>query len=315
MSRGWKIFLIVAGVLIVGYAVLLGVLLAGSGTDVAAWGAGSGTVGVIELDGVIAADGGGSLFSAAGIDPITTVELLRDVDADSSIDAVVLRVNSPGGSPAASWEIYQAVSEMGKPVVVSVADVAASGAYYLASAADLIVAAPGSQVGSIGVILMAQDLEQLYEKLGIRYTVITKGKYKDIGSSARPLTGEEKRILDGQMQQIYDRFIADVATGRENLDEEQVRELATGLTYPGEEAQRLGLVDEVGSFSDALDAAAREAGFGAGDYRVRYVEPQTGGDLLSLLFGYQNKALRQIGVGLADGLRESLAGSGQPRLE
>jgi protease-4 len=315
MSRGWKIFLIVAGVLVVGYAVLLGVLLAGSGPDMAAWTGGAGTVGVIELDGVISADGGGSLFSGGGIDPVTTVELLRDVDTDSSIDAMVLRVNSPGGSPAASWEIYQTVSEMSKPVVVSVADVAASGAYYFASAADWIVAAPGSQVGSIGVILMAQDLEGLYEKLGIRYTVITKGKYKDIGSSARPMTSDERRILDEQMQQIYDRFIADVAAGRTVLDETQVRELATGLTYPGEEALALGLVDEVGSFSDALDAAAQAAGLDVNDYGVEYVEPKTGGDLLSVLFGLQDKTLREIGLGIAEGLAESLAGTGRLSLE
>ena len=145
--------------------------------------------------------------------------------------------------------------------------------------------------------------------------MLTKGKYKDIGSSARAMTNEEKRILDAQMQAIYERFIADVAEGRPDLDVAQVRELATGLTYPGEEALGLGLIDEVGSFSDALDAAAAEAGLNVDDYSVRYVEPRAGGDLLSLLFGYQSKAFRQIGLGLADGLRDTLAGATQPRLE
>ena len=315
MSRGWKIALGAMLAVVIGYAVLLAALLSGGGSSSAAWGTGSGTIGVIRLDGVISAEGSGSLFSSGGIDPIGAVDLLREADADSGIDAVVLRVNSPGGSPAASWEIYQAVREMSKPVVVSVADIAASGAYYVASAADEIVAAPSSQVGSIGVILTAQDLEGLFEKLGVRYTVLTKGEFKDIGSAAREMTAEEKRVLQAQIDMIYEQFIADVAAGRPGLDADRVRELATGLTYPGEQALELGLIDTIGSFSDALDAAAAAAGIAADDYGVEYLEPTAGGDLLSLLLGYRSEALRQVGLGLADGLRQSLTGGSRLRLE
>jgi len=315
MSRGWKIVLGVVIIIVVGYAALLGILLSGDGSGATAWGTGSGTVGVIRMDGVISAESTGSFLSSGGIDPISTVEILRQADADSGIDAVVLRVNSPGGSPAASWEIYQAVRDMNKPVVVSVADIAASGAYYVASGADEIVAAPSSQVGSIGVILVAQDLEGLFEKVGIRYTVLTEGRYKDIGSTAREMTAEEKRILQGQIDTVYEQFIADVAEGRPGLDADQVRELATGLTYPGEEALRLGLIDTIGSFSDALDSAAAAAGLDVDDYGVQYLEPRAGSDFLSLLLGYQNEALKQVGVGLADGLRRSLAGGSRLRLE
>ncbi|MHB9150461.1 MAG: signal peptide peptidase SppA [Thermoleophilia bacterium] len=315
MSRGWKIVLGVAVVIVVGYVALLVLLFADGGSGAGAWGTGSGTVGVIRMDGVISAESTDSILSAGGIDPIIAVETLREADADSAIDAVVLRINSPGGSPAASWEIYQAVRGMSKPVVVSVADIAASGAYYVASAADEIVAAPSSQVGSIGVILVAQDLEGLFEKVGIRYTVLTKGTYKDIGNVAREMTAEEKRVLQGQIDTVYEQFIADVAEGRPGLDADQVRALATGLTYPGEEALRLGLIDTIGSFTDALDSAAAAAGLDPGDYGVRYIEPPSGGDFLSLLLGLKNEALKQVGLGLADGLQRSSVGGSRLLLE
>ncbi|MCJ7795716.1 MAG: signal peptide peptidase SppA [Thermoleophilia bacterium] len=319
MSRGWKVVLIVGGTLAVLYAVFLGVLLyvGGDGGGRGGWGS-SGTVGVLRLDGVVSAGSQDSLFGSEGIDPVWAAETLRDADADSGIDAVVLRVNSPGGSPAASWEIYQAVKAMGKPVVVSVADVAASGAYYFSSPADLIVAAPSSQVGSIGVILSAQDLSGLYEKLGIGYTVLTKGKYKDIGSPAREMTQEEKDILSAQMDTIYRQFITDVADGRKNLEREQVEALATGLTYPGEEALRLGLVDKLGSYGDATNEAARLAGLDVEDYRVRDLAPTASGGLLSLLLGAGVRdALRGAGRDIAAGLREEFGGASaaRPRVE
>jgi protease-4 len=162
---------------------------------------------------------------------------------------------------------------------------------------------------------VAQDLEGLFEKVGIRYTVLTRGKYKDIGSSSRAMTAEEKRVLQGQIDQIYEQFIADVAEGRPTLDVDQVRELATGLTYPGEQALELGLIDEVGSYSDALDFAAEAAGLDVEDYSVEYIEPQSGTDFLSLLMGYQSKAFERIGRGMADGLQRSLAGGARLRLE
>jgi protease IV len=310
VSRGWKVVLIVGGALAVLYAVFLGVLLygGGGGGGRGGWGS-SGTVGVLRLDGVVSAGSQDSLFGSGGIDPVWAAETLRDADADSGIDAVVLRVNSPGGSPAASWEIYQAVKAMKKPVVVSVADVAASGAYYFSSPADLIVAAPSSEVGSIGVILSAQDLSGLYDKLGIGYTVLTKGKYKDIGNPARPMTQEEKDILSAQMETIYRQFITDVADGRKNLKREQVEALATGLTYPGEEALRLGLVDKLGSYGDATNEAARLADLDVGDYRVRDLNPSASGGLLPLLFGAGARdALRGVGRDIAAGLREELSG-------
>ena len=209
---------------------------------------------------------------------------------------------------------------MQKPVVVSVADVAASGAYYFSSAADRIVAAPSSDVGSIGVILQATDLEALYDKVGVRYTVLTKGKYKDIGTDTRAMTAEERQILLDQMDVIYEGFIQDVAKGREGtMTVAQVREVATGLSFPGSEALDLGLVDQLGTLQDATDAAAELAGLPEDGYDTRGLElwPASGG-LLSLLVkgGGIDRAVRRLGAELAAGLAQGLTGAaGRPSLQ
>jgi protease-4 len=315
MSRGWKIALAVGLLLVVIYLALVVALLAFAGGGGLGFEGHAGTVAVIKLDGVIAADASGGVFSAPGIDPLTAADLIQRAQEDESVDALVLRVNSPGGSPAASWEVYRAIQDVSKPVVVSVGDLAASGAYYFSSAADSIVAAPTSQVGSIGVILTAADLQKLFDKVGVRYTVLTKGKYKDLGSPNREMTEEERQLLLDQMDAIYERFILDVAEGRATLEPEDVRELATGLTYPGEEALALGLIDQIGSFDDALDEAASLAGLTPDEYEVRYLEEDYGFSALDLLLGAQTReVLRSLGQELAAGVREGLSEASTPTL-
>src|SRR5680860_1912384 len=298
MSRTAKIVLgIVVAVVVMCVMSVVGVV-AVIGTE-GSIGAG-GKIGVMDLSGVVSASADAySLTGTQGIDPEWTAEALREADRDDSIDAVLLRVNSPGGRPAASWEMYQAVSEMSTPVVVSVGDVAASGAYYFSSAADIIVAAPSSQVGSIGVILAAVDLEELLEKVGMKYTVLTRGDYKDMGHVSRELTEEEKDILRQQMDLIYQQFISDVAKARDPLNEREVEELANGLTFPGEEALEKGLVDRTGSYRDALDAAAELSGFEPDGYGVTSLDKDRGVGLLSLLFGTSGEGgLREWGIQL-----------------
>src|SRR5664279_3628738 len=272
MSRTAKIVLgIVVAVVVMCVMLVVGVV-AVIGTE-GSIGAG-GKIGVMHLSGVVSASADAySLTGTQGIDPEWTAEALRKADRDDSIDAVLLRVNSPGGSPAASWEIYQAVKDMSKPVVVSVGDVAASGAYYFSSAADIIVAAPSSQVGSIGVILAAVDLEELLDKVGIEYTVLTRGEYKDLGHFSRDITPEEEDILNEQMDLIYRQFIRDVADAR------------SGLTEAEEEALRKGLVDRTGSYRDALEAAAELSGLEPDSYTVKSLDQDRDQSLLGLLFG------------------------------
>lgn len=284
MSRTAKIVLgIVVAVVVMCVMLVVGVV-AVIGTE-GSIGAG-GKIGVMHLSGVVSASADAySLTGTQGIDPEWTAEALRKADRDDSIDAVLLRVNSPGGSPAASWEIYQAVKDMSKPVVVSVGDVAASGAYYFSSAADIIVAAPSSQVGSIGVILAAVDLEELLDKVGIEYTVLTRGEYKDLGHFSRDITPEEEDILNEQMDLIYRQFIRDVADARSGLTEAEVEALANGLSFPGEEALRKGLVDRTGSYRDALEAAAELSGLEPDSYTVKSLDQDRDQSLLGLLFG------------------------------
>jgi len=144
-------------------------------------------------------------------------------------------------------------------VVISVSDVCASGAYYISCAADKIVANRSSSVGSIGVIMQIPNLEELYKKLGIKYTTIKQGQYKDSGSTDRPLTPEEEKLFRQQTFKIYEQFIADVVETR-GLTVEKVEEIANGWVYLGTEAKELGLIDEIGTYKDAEKIAARLGG-------------------------------------------------------
>ena len=214
-------------------------------------------VGVIEVTGVIASNGAG----LGGTSSQSVVEQLYQARRSDNIKAVMIRIDSPGGTPAAAQEIYAEIKKTSqvKPVVVSIGDTGASGAYYLASASNLIFAEPDSNVGSIGVILEIPNVQGLDEKIGLQWYVFTQGQYKDIGSPLRPPTPQEQAIINEQMRVAYDHFIHDVAVGR-HIDEAKVRDLATGITWPGTQAKDLGLIDEIGNYRDAVTRAGRMAG-------------------------------------------------------
>ncbi|MBM7866538.1 signal peptide peptidase SppA [Heliobacterium gestii] len=219
-------------------------------------------VAVVRLEGMIAdaGGGGGLLGGQAGSNDV--LETLRQLQGNKGIKAVVLRINSPGGTSAASQEIGREVDrlrESGKVVVASMGDVAASGGYWVASRADKIVANPATTTGSIGVILDLANLTELYQKVGYRANVIKSGPYKDIASSARDMTPEEREILQGMVNDIYAQFIDVVAEGRK-MPVERVRALADGRVFTGRQAKELGLVDELGNFYDAVALAASMAG-------------------------------------------------------
>jgi protease-4 len=177
----------------------------------------------------------------------------------------VLKINSPGGTVAESQEIYQLIMETKKikPVFVSMGDVAASGGYYIAAAADRIYACPGTLTGSIGVIFNSPDASELLnKKLGIKAQVIKSGKYKDIGSPNRPMTEDEKALLTGIIQNSYGQFLDAITKGRiernddyrapkTTLTAENLKTYADGRIFTGEQAKELGFVDEVGTMEDA----------------------------------------------------------------
>ena len=176
--------------------------------------------------------------------------------------AVVVRINSPGGSPAASQEIHGALTRLrqdGLPVVASMGDMATSAAYYVALAADTIVANPATTTGSIGVILQVATMERLLDRWGIDVELLTSGPFKAAGSPFRPMTPAERQVLMETLEDMYGQFVEAVAAGR-GLSVERVRELADGRVYSGRQALDAGLIDELGSFHDALRIATRLAG-------------------------------------------------------
>jgi protease-4 len=191
-------------------------------------------------------------------------EIVRSLDAltdNDGVRAVVLRVDSPGGGVAPSQEIYGAIERVRerKPVVASLGGMAASGGYYIASACDAIVANPGTLTGSIGVIMETGNVTELMKKLGVQGVVVKAGKFKDIGSPLREMTDEERRFLEGLLANVHAQFIAAVAKGRK-LPEDQIRPLADGRIYSGQQALDLHLVDVLGGLRDAVELAATRGG-------------------------------------------------------
>ncbi|NOY52259.1 MAG: signal peptide peptidase SppA [Deltaproteobacteria bacterium] len=188
--------------------------------------------------------------------------LNRYVD-DRNVKGILLRIDSPGGAVAPSQEIYDEIrkihKEGKKKVVASFGNVAASGAYYVASAADRIVANPGSLTGSIGVIMEMTNIRELLDKIGIDSYVIKSGEFKDIGNMTRPMTEREHRLIQGVINDIYMQFVEDVASGRK-MDVAKVKKIADGSIFSGRQALGLGLVDKLGSFQDAVDLLAGMSG-------------------------------------------------------
>lgn len=205
-------------------------------------------VGVIEMTGVIT--------SATEI-----LEDLRDFREDSAIKAIVLRIDSPGGSVAPSQEIHDAVKKTAelKPVVVSMGSVAASGGYYIAVAAQQIVANPGTMTGSIGVLMEFANYEELLKKIGWQNIVVKSGRFKDIGSPNRPMTDADRQLLQTMIDDVQSQFVSAVAQGR-NLSIEKVKEVADGRIMTGRQALSAGLVDQLGGLETAIDLAAELAG-------------------------------------------------------
>ncbi len=218
----------------------------------------------------------------------------------------MLRINSPGGTPAAAQEISEeiaAVRAAGKVVVTSMADVAASGAYWIAATTDHIMADAGTTTGSIGVIWQVPNYEELYRKFGIDYVTFASGAHKDMGSSSRPLTPEEEDIMRAMIDEMYNQFVDTVAGGR-RMPREKVVALADGRVYTGSQAKENGLVDSLGGLQKAIGKAAEMAGVEDG-YQVIEFGRQSPWDIL---LGEARALLRQLR--LAAGLSGLSSGQG-----
>jgi protease-4 len=229
-----------------------------------------GKVGIVQIEGII-----------SDSDPI--VEQLQNFADNQGIRAVVLKINSPGGGVAPSQEIYQAVLELRKKkkVVVSMGSVAASGGYLIAVAADRILANPGTITGSISAVIHYANVEELMKKIGVSSCVIKSGKFKDIGSPTRKMTEEEKALVQGIVDDIYDQFVQVIAANRK-IPMQKIIQMADGRVFSGRQAKEQGLVDGLGGFQDAVILAGRLAGLDGKPEIVQGMETKRGiFDLLS----------------------------------
>ncbi|MFH1415310.1 MAG: signal peptide peptidase SppA [Elusimicrobiota bacterium] len=218
------------------------------------------SIGIVEIYGEIYASSEGGFMSKSGFQ--NTLDTLKGYREDDRVKAVIIRINSPGGTIGAVQEITQEIArlrEAGKPVVASVADIAASGGYYIASACDEIVVNDGSVLGSIGVIFVSPDFSELMKKIGMNIETIKSGPYKDAGSFHRPFSQEEKKLLGELVDDAYEQFVSAVSKGR-GIPDKKVRELAKGQIFTGRMAKKLGLADTTGDLTVAKERAERLLG-------------------------------------------------------
>ena len=246
---------LLALLVVVVFFVGISLLLSRNSNDDRTWGSWldlveSNKIGVVSLEGEL----------------ISSDEILRDIrkfQKKSSVRAIVIRINCPGGAVAPAQELYEEIkrTRRKKPVVASMQTIGTSAAYYVASSSDKIVCSAGTITGSIGVIMMLADLEKIVERVGVNVRVIKAGKYKDIGSMLRPMTEEEHTILQDFATQIHEQFIQDVAQARKGkIQEHELRAISDGRFFTGEKAKEIGLVDAMGNFYDAVKIASDLAG-------------------------------------------------------
>lgn len=226
------------------------------------------------------------------------VDEFKHFSKNSSVKAIVFRIDSPGGGVAASQEIYETVRRIrdsGIPVIASMGTVAASGGYYVACGADTIMANPGTTTGSIGVILEFVDISELLNRIGIRFEVAKSGPYKDTGSPHREITFEERRYLQGYIDDAYNQFVDMVAAERK-LERKEILKLADGRIYTGRQALQNHLVDMLGDYEDAVRLAAEMGGIRGEPAVVRIRRRQA--TLYDLIFQQMEGLLRGIGMSL-----------------
>ncbi|GJL78517.1 MAG: multidrug transporter [Nitrospinaceae bacterium] len=190
------------------------------------------------------------------------VQQLRKFQRAPNVKGIILRIDSPGGAVGPSQEIYNAVVKIKedgkKKIFASLGSVAASGGYYIASPADEIFANPGTLTGSIGVIMAFSNIQDLISKIGVKPEVIKSGEFKDAGSPVRPISTEERQLLQNLVDDVHLQFVEDVAKGR-NLSTEDVKQLADGRVFTGRQAKKLDMVDQLGGLQDAIDLLATQA--------------------------------------------------------
>ena len=214
-----------------------------------------------------------------------TIKLIHTYRDDPSIKAIVIRIDSPGGSVAPVQEIYSELEKIDKPIVASMGGSAASGGYYIACAADTILANPGTLTGSIGVIMQFTRMKGLYDKIGLEHQVIKSGEFKDTGSPFRGLTEEEKAVLQTTVDDVYNQFVDTIFEARsDHLTRAAVLELADGRIYSGKQALESKLLDQLGNLPDAIKIAGELAGI---DGKPKVIRKEKKASLFEQLVGIE----------------------------
>ncbi|MFH1237216.1 MAG: signal peptide peptidase SppA [Candidatus Aenigmatarchaeota archaeon] len=272
-KEGWKFFV---GIF-VGMGIIVVLLLASMISSFSS--PFTSKIAIIKIRGTIAS--GHSLLSET-VTPDDALPLIQKAEEDASIKAVMFDIDSPGGSVVASREIAYAVAEMKKPTLCWMGDVAASGAYWIASSCDYIMADPLTLTGSVGVTASYLEFSKLFEKYGITYEQITSGESKDVGSPFRNMTTGERSKMEYIVNETFTYFITDVVS-RRNLTQPQIDTIKTGDIFLGKDAIALGLIDATGTLSDAREKAKSLAN----DKNANFVSLQKSGlsifDLLGML--------------------------------
>ena len=253
-------------------------------------------VALINIHGTISMSSDSSIFGETRATPENFERVFRQAEGDSSVKAILLDINTPGGSVVASGEIADVIKNSTKPTVAWLSEIATSGGYYIASAADYIVADRATITGSIGVISIFPEYSKLLEKIGVNVSVVKGGEYKDFSGGYRAMTEEEKEMLEDIVQEIYDEFIQEVAQNR-NLSKGYVKSIAEGRVYTGTKAKELKLIDEVGNRDFALKKAAELGGIKGEPKVATYKRRAFFEDFISTAFA-------RIGYGFAKALME-----------
>ena len=258
----------------------------------------SNSIGIIEIKGVI-------------LDATKPLADLQKFQNSPGIKAIVIRIDSPGGAVGASQELYAEIKRVNqsKPVIASMGSVAASGGFYAAIGAEKIVANPGTMTGSMGVIMKFANLQEIYQKIGYQSEVIKSGEFKDIGSSARDISPEERKLLQGLIDIVHLQFINDIAESRA-LTVKEVTKIADGRIFSGAQAHEYGLIDELGNFNDAIRLAATSAGLEPEPLPELIYPKNKNFEILELLSGKVGLNLQGLLVNPAPYLSYQWAGAG-----
>jgi protease-4 len=266
--------------------------------------AGGPRIGIVELKGEIGAGIRGS------VDALEQLKIIKRYMDDADMKAVVVRIDSPGGAVAPSQEIYDELRKLAdkKVVVCSMGNLAASGGFYIAMACPHILAEPGTLTGSIGVITQFANVKGLAERFDIKVETLKSGKLKDAGNPFRDMTPEDRVYWQALIDQVYLQFLSAVVEGRD-IPEAEVRKIADGRVLTGQQAQELGLIDELGNFNDAVDAAKEKAGLTGEprlvyppDERSRLFEDLMGGAVHSLADAVRSEVHHEARATTAPGL-------------